>query len=81
MDCVKVTISGVDTKGTAYFELDIQPILDAVAKKSPLTERMREDIYERTSDLYKDIAISPISELSNGDKSQGQQQRGSETSE
>ena len=68
MDCVKVTISGVDTKGTAYFELDIQPILDAVAKKSPLTERMREDIYERTSDLYKDIAISPISELSNGDK-------------
>lgn len=68
MDCVKVTVSGVDTKGTAYFELDIQPILDAVAKKSPLTERMREDIYERTSDLYKDIAISPISELSNGDK-------------
>ena len=68
MDCVKVTISGVDTKGTAYFDLDIQPILDAVAKKSPLTERMREDIYERTSDLYKDIAISPISELSNGDK-------------
>ena len=68
MDCVKVTVSGVDTKGTAYFDLDIQPILDAVAKKSPLTERMREDIYERTSDLYKDVAISPISELSNGDK-------------
>ena len=49
MDCVKVTVSGVDTRGTAYFDLDIQPILDAVAKKTPLTERMREDCLLYTS--------------------------------
>lgn len=39
MDCVNVTISGVDGNGRAYFDFDIQPIFDAVSKKMTLTER------------------------------------------
>lgn len=68
MDCVNVTISGVDGNGRAYFDFDIQPIFDAVSQKMTLTERMREEIQDLTDDIYKDIVLSDDSNLSNGDK-------------